>query len=188
MKKNPSLIGLIIALVAVILSFGIYFLFLKKQNEYLVDNASSATYYFKLNNNPENIISAGQTVKVDLKTGQNSIQVYNDAKKLLYDSTFTVSKPRGLINIAHQDYYINTQYYGYNLNKDSLYAAHQLKVDGGILHADAKKMSKLYDESFYYNVNEKYDKLIKNIQKVESRSKIFRKQDFLIYYKENFKD
>jgi hypothetical protein len=40
---------------------------------------------------------------------------------MLYDSAFEVNKLRGLLNIAHQDYYVNDQYYGYNLKKDSLF-------------------------------------------------------------------
>lgn len=51
-----------------------------------------------------------------------------------------------------------------------------------------KKVNKLYTEDFYYNVNEDYDKVIKNIQKVEFRTKIFRKQDFLNYYKDYYNE
>jgi hypothetical protein len=60
---------------------------------------------------------------VDLNKGKNSIQVFDQNKKLLYDSAFEVNKLRGLLNIAHQDYYVNDQYYGYNLKKDSLLLA-----------------------------------------------------------------
>ena len=52
---------------------------------------------------------------------------------MLYDSAFTVNKLRGLLNIAHKDYYVNRQYYGYNLNKDSLRAKHNIVVDGETL-------------------------------------------------------
>lgn len=188
MKNNPALRGFVFALLAAILSFGIYFMFLAKKNYFLVDNPTTGTYYFRINKGDEKIITAGQSVPVELSKGKNEIQVYDSQKKLLYDSAFQVNKLRGLLNIAHQDYYINTQYYGYNLNKDSLLVAlGNTKIDGQVYLGAPKKFSKLYTDEFYYNVDEDYDKVIKNIQKVESRTKIFRKQDFLNYYKEYYK-
>ena len=188
MKNNPSLKGLLIASAVFIIAFGIYFFFLAKKNYYLVDNPTPNTYFYKINNGSEGIISAGQYVKVDLKDGKNSIKVFDQNKKLLYDSAFEVRKIRGLINIAHEDYYVNRQYYGYNLKKDSLLLAlDKTIIDGKPYFGGAKHFNKLYTEDFYYNVDEDYDKLIKNIDKVESRSKIFRKQDYLNYYKEYYK-
>ena len=188
MKNSPALKGFIISFAAVLVAFGIYFVFLAKKNYYVVDNPTSSTYYFKINNGTESIISGGQTVEVSLKKGANRIAVYDANKKALYDSAFNVDKIRGLLNIANQDYYVNTQYYGYNLNKDSLLTAlGTTTIDGQPYYGGAKKMNKLYTEDFYYNVNEDYDQLIKNIDKVESRSKIFRKQDYINYYKEYYK-
>lgn len=188
MKKNPAASGFIIALLTSIAAFGIYFLFLAKRNYYVVDNPTPKTYYFKINNGEENIISGGQTVKVDMNTGKNSIKVFDEGKKQLFDSAFEVKKVRGLINISHSDYYINTQYYGYNIKKDSLLQSlPQTTIDGKLYVGNPQKFNKLYTDDFYYNVDENYDKLIKNIDKVESRSKIFRKQDFLNYYKEYYK-
>ncbi|UFH32096.1 hypothetical protein LNP04_19340 [Chryseobacterium sp. C-71] len=188
MKNNPSLKGLLIASVVFILAFGVYFFFLAKKNYYLVDNPTPDTYYYKINNGSEGVISGGQFVKVDLKKGKNSIKVFNQNKKFLYDSAFEVNKVRGLINIAHKDYYVNDQYYGYNLKKDSLLLAlDKTIIDGKPYFGGAKHFNKLYTDDFYYNVDEEYDQLIKNIDKVESRSKIFRKQDYLNYYKEYYK-
>jgi len=188
MKNNPSLKGLLIASVVFILAFGVYFFFLAKKNYYLVDNPTPDTYYYKINNGSEGVISGGQFVKVDLKKGKNSIKVFNQNKKLLYDSAFEVKKVRGLINITHQDYYVNDQYYGYNLKKDSLLLAlDKTIIDGKPYFGGARHFNKLYTDDFYYNVDEEYDQLIKNIDKVESRSKIFRKQDYLNYYKEYYK-
>ncbi|MDN3693954.1 hypothetical protein QWZ06_17570 [Chryseobacterium tructae] len=70
MKNNPSLKGLLIAGVAFIVAFGIYFLFLAKKNYYVVDNPTPNTYYFKINNGSEGVISAGQYVHVDLNKGK----------------------------------------------------------------------------------------------------------------------
>lgn len=188
MKKNPSLVGFIIAVFSVVVAFGIYFLFLAKKNEYLVDNPTPKTYYFRINNGDEKIIAGGQYVKVELKKGTNKIKVYDEQKKLMYDSAFTVNKLRGLLNITHSDYYINTQYYGYNINKDSLLIAlGKTEIDGKFYFGAPKKFNRLYSDDFYYNVDEDYDKIIKNVAKVESRTKIFRKQDYLNYYKEYYK-
>lgn len=188
MKNNASLKGLLIALTVAVLAFAVYFLFLEKNNTYLVDNPTPKTFYFKLNNGKESVIASGQYVEVDVKKGKNKIRVFDQNKKLLYDSAFTVKRQRGLLNIAHQDYYIHRQYYGYDVKKDSLLLAlDQVKIDGKTYFGGAKRFNKLYTEDFYYNVDEDYDQIIKNIDKVESRTKIFRKQDFLNYYKEYYK-
>lgn len=183
MKLSASTKGLLIALLVCLLAFGVYFLFLAKKNEFLVDNPTSQLYYFKVNKGDEKTISAGQSVKIELNKGENEIQVFDGKKNMLYDSTFTVKKMRGLLNIAHQDYFIHKQYYGYNISKDSLLLAlDKTKIDGKMYLGAPRLFNGLYTEDFYYNVDEDYDAVIKNVQQVESRSKIFRKQDFLLYY------
>ncbi len=187
---SPSIKGLIISLLTMGIAFAIYFVFLSKPNYYLVDNPTPETYYFKLNNGEEKILSAGQFLKVNLDKGKNSIKVFDQNKRMLYDSAFTVNKVRGLLNITNKDYYINNQYYGYGLNRDSLMAAKPgIEIDKKQYLGDVKKTNKLYTEDFYYNLDEDYDKIVKNVAKVESRTKIFRKQDFINYYKNyyNFK-
>ena len=89
MKKNAPLIGFAVAAFVTLVAFGIYFVFLAKKNEYLVDNPTNKTYYFKINNGDEKIIASGQYVKVDLNRGkQNTIKVFDDKKKLLFESAF----------------------------------------------------------------------------------------------------
>lgn len=188
MKITPAQKGLLYSVFFVVAAFGIYFLFLAKRNYYVVDNPTDNLYYFSINNSGQKVIAAGQTVKVDLKKGENKIKVFDAQKKQMYDSAFTVNKIRGLLNIAHQDYYINTQYYGYGLNKDSLLLElRKTNIDGKLYLGAPKHFNKLFTDDFYYNVDEDYDNLIKNVQKVETRTKIFRKQDFLNYYKEYYK-
>lgn len=188
MKINAATRGFLISILMVIFAFGVYFLFLAKKNYYLVDNPSSTSYYFKINNGAEKVISAGQSLEVEMGKGLNRISVSDQNKKPLYDSAFEVNKIRGLINISHSDYFIYRQYYGYNLNKDSLLKSQDvLMIDGKRYYGGATKFSKLYTDAFYYNVNEDFDQIIKNIQTVESRTKIFRKQDFINYYKSVYK-
>ena len=185
---SASTKGLIFSLLAMGLAFAVYFLFLAKRNYYLVDNPTPETFYFKINDGSENILSAGQYLKVDLNKGKNSIQVFDQNKKMIYDSAFTVNKIRGLLNITNKDYYVNNQYYGYGLNKDSLIAAKAgIEIDKKQYLGDVKKINKLYTEDFYYNLDEEYDRIVKNVAKVESRSKIFRKQDFINYYNNYYK-
>ena len=182
MKLSPSTKGLLFAVISVVAAFGIYFLFLAKKNYYLVDNPTGNTYYFKINGGEERIIPSGQYFQVNLNKGRNSIQVFDSKKNKLYDSGFVVNKNRGLLNIAHQDYYINEQFYGYGFA-----ARGATEIDGKNYLNKPVHFNKLYTDDFYYNIDEKYDQVVKNIQKVESRSKIFRKQDFLNYYKEYYK-
>jgi hypothetical protein len=188
MKISPSTKGLLISIFTVIAAFGIYFLFLAKRNYYLVDNPTENTYYFNINEGEEKIVSAGQKVQVDLNKGKNKIKVFDQQKKILYDSGFVVNKNRGLVNIAHQDYYINEQFYGYGLNKDSLINTRRnTSIDGKLYVNSPIRFNKLYTDEFYYNIDEDYDQIVKNVQKIESRTKIFRKADFLNYYKNYYK-
>lgn len=188
MKNNPALKGFIFSLLTTIAAFAVYFLFLAKKNYYLVDNPTPQTYYFKINNGEEKVLSGGQFVKVHLKKGKNDIKVFDQQKKMLYDSAFNVEKIRGLLNITHNDYYVHKQFYGVIPNKDSLLLAQDITtIDGKKYYGGAKRINRLYTEDFYYNIDEEYDRLIKNIDKVESRTKIFRKQDFINYYKEVYK-
>lgn len=188
MKKNAPLMGFIVAAGVMVLAFIIYFLFLAKKNEYLVDNPTAQTYFFTINNGEEKIITSGQYVKVDLKRGEiNSIKVFDDQKKLLYDSAFKVTQYRGLLNITHGDYYVHRQFYGYVPNKDSLLMSSSFEIDGKRYPGHVSHQKKLFLEDFYYNLNEDYDPIIKNIDKLESRTKIYRKQDFLDFYQENYK-
>ncbi|SFH84921.1 hypothetical protein [Halpernia frigidisoli] len=189
MKNNPAVRGFVISVLLVIFAFGIYFLFLAKKNYYLVDNPSQKTFYFKINGEQEEIIAPGQTVKVKMDKGNNKIAVFDENKKPVFDSAFQVKKIRGLINISHQDYYVYQQYYGYNLNKDSLVKTQKsLVIDGRRYLGGARLFNKLYTDDFYYNIDEDYDQIIKNIADVESRTKIFRKQDFINYYKSVYKN
>lgn len=187
MKLSPSVKGFIIAVAALAVSFGIYFAFLQKENHYLADNPTDQTYYFKINDGSELILAAGQFVPVNLRKGKNKISVYGADRKHIYDSAFTVNAQRGLLNITHADYFIHEQYYGYNIRKDSLLLSlDKTIIDGKMYMGAPRKFSGLYTEDFYYNLNEKYDAMVKNIQKTESRSKIFRKQDFINYYREYY--
>lgn len=188
MKNNASVKGFVISLLAVVFAFGIYHFYLAKKNYYLVDNPTQNTYYFKINKGAEKIIAAGQSLQVDMNLGTNKIFVMDQNKKPVYDSAFEVKKVRGLINISHSDYYIYRQYYGYNLDKDSLLKTQStLLIDGKRFYGGAKKFNKLYTDSFYYNTDENFDEIIKNIDDVESRTKIFRKQDFINFYKGVYK-
>lgn len=188
MKLTPAYKGLIISISAMFVAFAIYYLFLAKKNEYIVDNSSNKTYYFKLNNGEEQIIEPYQFFKVNLKKGNNRIAVFDANKKLKYDSVFEVKKLRGLINPNLSDYFVNEQFYGINFNKDSLLLANQIKIDGKTYFGKVKKHNRLYIDDFYYNLNEDYDKVIKNIDKVESRKKIYRKNNFIDYHNEYYKD
>ena len=105
---------------------------------------------------------------------------------MLYDSAFQVTQYRGLLNITNSDYYIHRQFYGYVPNKDSLLVASSFEIDGQKFPGHVIHHKKMYIEDFYYNLDEDYDKVIKNIDKIESRTKIYRKQDFLDFYKENY--
>lgn len=188
MRLSPSIKGLLIALLLTGLSFAVYFVFLSKKNYHVADNASDQTVYMQLDSQEKKIIGAGESLHLQIPNGKHTIKISDKNGNLIKDTIFTVTKQRGLINLTGSPYYIYTQYYGYNLNKDSLLAAlPKTVIDGKSYYGGAKEFKGLYTEDFYFNVDEDLDKVIKNIQKVETRKKIFRKQDFLNHYQETYK-
>ena len=178
--------GLLWSLLSFGMAFGIYFLFLKKENSYLADNASLQTMYLSINGGAVLSVAPQQSIKVNLNKGKNQVKLLDEQQKPVFDTTFEVHKTRGLLNLAKVDYYINRQYYGYNVNKDSVFLISKTQIDGKLYQGDVQKTKAFYSEKFYYNLDEDYDPIIKNIDKLESRSKIFRKTDFINYYKQYY--
>lgn len=188
MKLSAAQKGLLWSLGFMVLAFFIYYQFLRKKNYYVADNPTDHTYYLQINNEQKKIIAAGQSLHIDLSQGKNRFKIFQPENQLLKDTVVEVKKSRGLINLAAKPYYIYRQYYGYNLNKDSLLLTQdQISIDGKKYFGGAKEFTGTYTEDFYYNVDEDFDKVIKNIDKVESRTKIFRKQDFINYYNTIYK-
>lgn len=186
-QLSPSAKGLLVSVAAALAAFAAYFFYLKKENTYLADNASAKTCTFSLNEQAPIILAGGQNIAVNLKKGKNHIQIWDEAKNVRKDTIFEVKKPRGLLNIGQEDYVINTQYYGYNINKDSLLVASpKTKIDGKLYVGAPEVFRGIYTENFYYNVDEDYDRIVKKIQTRESRSKVFRKADFLAFYQKYY--
>ncbi|MCB9202593.1 MAG: hypothetical protein H6604_06050 [Flavobacteriales bacterium] len=185
-KISPSLLGFLIAVILSVGSMAVYFVFLQKDEFYLLDNPTSKPTVVELNDVKYHLQPYEQK-KVDLNKGRNSIKIYDDKNKIIRDTFFNVETKRGVINPTFNKYYIFTQYYGHVENKDSLMLSESMNIDNKNYFGKIEADSTLFISDFYFNLNEDFQKVIKNIDSLERRKKIFRKKDFIDYYTNNYR-
>ncbi|WP_413532574.1 hypothetical protein [Empedobacter brevis] len=186
MKKNSSLIGLLIVCGLIALIVIIYNSFLNKKDGYVIDNPSNKTLTIKINDK-DFTIAPQQNARVELKKGKTHI-VYNFNNKNV-DTIVNITRANGFINPARQEYYTFTRPYGVRKNKDSIFLSNNIAIENKIYHGIIEKSSQLYIENFYYNIDQDYPKMfIKSAgsEKATDLSKIFNKEDFKQFYFENY--
>ena len=185
MKKiNAPTLGFIIAFSASVISMLIYFVFLQKDHYFLIDNPTNKPIELTINQ-VKYQIESNQNQKVELEKGYNTIQ-FKDKNGQIKDTFFNVNSQRGVINPTLNEYITFTQYYGYIPNKDSLMTSKSTTINNKIYFGDLKQENSIFISDFYFNLDEDYQKLIKNIDTLERRKKIFRKADFINFYEEKF--
>ena len=168
MKKNPSLIGLLIVCGLAALIVVIYNTFLSKKDGYVIDNPSNKTLTIKINDK-DFTIAPQQNARVD--------------------TVVDITRANGFINPTHQEYYTFTRPYGVRKNKDSIFLSNNIAIDNKIYHGIIEKSSQLYIENFYYNIDQDYPKMFiksSGSEKATDLSKIFNKEDFKQFYFENY--
>ncbi|WP_312312721.1 hypothetical protein [Empedobacter brevis] len=186
MKKNPSLVGLLIVCGLAALIIIIYNVFLSKKDGYIIDNPSNKTLVIKINDK-DFTIAPQQNARVDLAKGKAHI-IYTFNNKNV-DTVVTITRANGFINPTGQEYYTFTRPYGVRKNKDSIFLSNNIAIDNKIYHGIIEKSSQLYIENFYYNIDQDYPKMfIKSAgsEKATDLSKIFSKEDFKQFYFENY--
>lgn len=181
--KNNSLKGLIIALAFCLFSVSVYLLFLKKEDVFLLDNPTDSSIKVVLNNK-KYLLGPGQTAKVSIQLGNNTISAKReDSVVLLKDTFFSIeNNTRGLINPTLSNYYTFKRYYGYVKNKDSLYNSHHIDIEGKEYKGEIKKYNDLVLQGFSININQEYPKLKKKSDSLTGITKLFRKNQFVEYY------
>lgn len=186
MKRNPSLVGLLIICGLTVLIVIIYNVFLSKKDGYVIDNPSNKTLTIKINDK-DFTIAPQQNARVDLKKGKTRI-VYTYNNKNV-DTVVNITRANGFINPTRLEYYTFTRPYGVRKNKDSIFLSHNIAIDNKVYHGIIEKSSQLYIENFYYNIDQDYPKLfIKSAssEKATDLSKIFNEEDFKQFYFENY--
>ncbi|TDL99425.1 MAG: hypothetical protein C4K58_05830 [Flavobacteriaceae bacterium] len=173
---KPSTSGLLLALLATLLSFGIYFAFLKKDNYFYLDNPSDTLLEVRLNDKIYNL-SPKQSLRLNLNKGKHIISVPSQN----LDTFFVVTQNQGLVNPLRQTYVNYHRYYGVSQNKDSLITADSIKVDSVYYRGKGVVSNALYLEDFYYGLDQDFEKIVKQ-DSLKTRSKIFRKRDFIDFY------
>lgn len=182
---SASIKGLIISLGFAILSMMIYFWFLKKDNYFVIDNPTSSK--IQVNWNDESIIlKPFETKKIKVNENKNHLTFINKKGEKL-DTILNIKGLRGVINPTKTTYYIFTQLYGVVKNKDSIMLSQSTVINNKVYFGNIKKDSSILIQNFYFNLDEPYQKLIKNIDTLERRKKIFREKEFINYYENSFK-
>ncbi|MDO5654775.1 MAG: hypothetical protein Q4G27_01385 [Flavobacteriaceae bacterium] len=187
MKKiSPNLLGFIIALFVTIISLWIYFNYIQKKNYQLIDNPTQQTLQVQIGDN-QYIVAPGQQLQISLPTGQYNIQTQTLNDTLSYPQTsFEVTKQRGLINPTLATYYIYGMPYGPRVNKDSIFENLKTTFKGKTYSGDLQIDSAVYTENFYYNMNENFPGLTIKSENEALRKKIFRENDFKQFYFKNY--
>ncbi len=188
MFDKKSLTGLLIAAVLCVIAVLYYKFFIEKEEEFLLDNPTEETTKVILNKK-NYVLAPGQSISVPVQEGKNTISsVSGSGNEVLKDTFFMVSKSnRGLINPTLSTYYTFKRYYGHIKNIDSLYKAHKTYIDGHEYVGKVKEQKGLLIQDFYFNVNQNFPKIINKVDSMESRTKLFRKNQFLEFYQSTFK-
>lgn len=188
MNKNAPLYGFIISIVIIIVVYFSYRMFIKNDNEFLLDNPTDQPIEVILNQ--ENyVLAPRQSVVIVLNEGKNYISS-TSLKKVILKDTFFIANPkkdvRGVVNPTHSTYYSFKKYYGALAKVDSLYKAHSSMIDNKLYYGDIKEYHNLYINEFYSNINQDFPKIIKKVDSIETRTKLFRKSQFLEFYQTDF--
>lgn len=185
-KLSPSLIGFLFALVVSVLSMVLYFNYIEKERYYLIDNPTEATIYVNLDGE-EYVISPRQHIRIKLNRGEHNLAVSSDVDSLNFPQTdFLVRDVQGLINPTRSVYFTFAMPYGPMVDKDSIFGELHADYQGKTYYGDIQIDSSVYNESFYYNLDEKFPKITRKSDNKELRVKIFRVGDFKQFYFENY--
>lgn len=183
MKKNPTLLGLIITIGIVILCYLVYALFFNKKDSYLIANPTDKSLELKIDGQ-NYIVAPKQITDIELSPGKHQLNFQYEGKTI--DTIFEVKYYNGLINPTKADYYIFTRPYGPGRNKDSLFTTQTITIDDKVFYGNIQHDNSLYIQGFYYNLDQNYPKaFIKKGDHVDV-SKIFSKEDFKQFYFENY--
>jgi hypothetical protein len=186
MKKNPSLIGLLVVCGLTVIILFIYNNFLNKQDGYVIDNPSKQTLAIKINDN-DYTVAPEQQARIEIPKGKAKI-VYSFNNKSV-DTVVDITRSSGMINPTRQQYITFTRPYGVRKNKDSIFLTHNNDIDNKVYHGIIEKSSQLYIENFYYNIDQDYPRMFiksSGSEKATDLSKIFNKEDFKQFYFENY--
>ena len=184
MKKNPSLIGLLLVLGLLGVIVIVYNFILSKDDGYLIDNPSDQTIRMQIDEQVYTV-APQQFVRLELPKGKHTIKY--DFKDKKVDTVIEINKASGLFNPTLTDYYVFTRPYGVRPEKDSIFTSRNIAIDNKAYLGIISKEDELYIEDFYYNLDQKYPRIfLKSGDKKTDLSKIFNKEDFKQFYFENY--
>lgn len=183
MKKNPTIAGLVLTIVIIIVCYAIYNLFLAKKDSYLIANPSEEMLQINIDNESYKI-APNQITEIKLTPGKHAIKFNYKGKDT--DTVFEVKYYNGLINPTRSDYYIFARPYGAGRNRDSLFTSQTLSIDNKVYYGNIKHSNELYIQGFYYNLDQDYPKFFIKKDIPTDPTKIFSKEEFKQFYFMNY--
>lgn len=183
MKKNPSLIGLLITIGIIIVCYAVYELFLEKSDSYLIANPTTESLQIKIDDQKYSI-APEQITEIQLTPGEHKLNF--DYKGKTVDTTFSVKYYNGVLNPTQSDYYIFVRPYGAARNRDSLFTSQTITIDKKVYYGNIKHVNDLYIQGYYYNLDQDYPKFFLKKGRETDLSKIFSEEEFKQFYFENY--
>ncbi len=183
--KSPSVQGFLIALVLAVLVMWFYLSVIDQKNYFVLDNPNDSHLEIVIDGESW-VLAPFETVHLDLEKGKHTLTL-DKSGSLDETLDFEVKdEVRGLLNPTLSDYVIYKRYYGKGVNKDSLFQSHQSLVDSTLYIGELYTTDSVYIKGFYLNVDQSYPKLSKSMDTISGIWKIFRKENFKKFYKDNF--
>ncbi|MDR3273293.1 MAG: hypothetical protein LBT29_07420 [Flavobacteriaceae bacterium] len=187
MNKKAPLIGFIIGVLLLTTVVSYYKFFLEKEETFLMDNPTEQSLNITLNGK-KYFLAPKQTTYIEILDGKNTISAVSKEGDMVLKDTFFLAENsrRCVVNPTLSDYYIFRRYYGYIKNIDSLYKAHKTVIGGKEYFGEIKIDKNLFINDFYFNIDQDFAKIVNKGDSIESRTKIFRKNQFLEFYRSNY--
>lgn len=183
MKKNPTLLGLIITIGITAICYFIYMAFLNKKDSYLITNPSDEYLEVRIDEQTFTL-APNQITSVKLRGGQHTLNF--TYKNEVVDTVFRITRHNAIINPTRADYYVFVRPYGAGRNVDSIFTTKTITIDSRVYNGDITRYNDLYIEDFYYNLDQDYPKFFINKGEKTDLSKIFTKDDFMQFYFDNY--
>ncbi|HUH35979.1 MAG TPA: hypothetical protein VL022_09125 [Moheibacter sp.] len=183
MKKNPSLLGLLITLGIAIVCYIVYLVFLDKKDSYLITNPTDDYLDLTIDEQAYRL-APNQMTAVQLKGGEHRLRFERAGESV--DTIFKITRYNAIINPTRADYYVFVRPYGPKRNVDSLFSHQTLTIGEKVYYGNITHYNDLYIQDFYYNLDQKYPKVFLNKGEETDLSKIFTEDDFKQFYFENY--
>ncbi len=162
-----------------------YWAKIDQKNYIALDNPTDQLLEVEINQESY-ILSPYQTLSISLGKGRHRLRVLQKDSTYKSYEILRGDEVRALINPTLSSYVIYKRYYGKAVNRDSLIRSHQSRVDSILYFGELYTTDSLYIKGFYLNVDQSYPVITKSMDTISAIPKIFRKDQFKQFYRQNY--